>query len=684
MRTRPEKLVLIGLDGLSPEVLQRFTETGDCPRLAELMARGSFAPTHPVPPIDGATNWTSIATGTWTGTHGRNSFLVRAPGDPFGSPEAPAAGVFPTLADIPGPEPDGATESIWQAAGRAGRTSILANFPRGWSATGDKVVAVKGSGPTSCPSIRLTDAHRFATRESACEDFTNVLRTTTPSGWANPPDSARTPLEVALIVTGEADLQPTSAGWIVAPVSDQASEVDPSLMYCCLIIAAERSGQGEEDPPFDTVVVCRGRDAEQPVARLKAGEWSDWVFEDVKTPAGEIKAKFKLHLRTLSAGGREIVLDRTPMFNAEGWASPPEVAEALIEAASDDSQAGGLAGDPAERGPRTPTKLPVEPPAVQAEGIAWTCRQLCRTHDWGLLLAHLQAPDALLHEMMNELHPRSPQYSPDREQQAWERLRQEMVMVDRLVGQLIDDCAGENTAVAVVSDHGMVPTRKYVWLGRWMVEAGLMTYVTEEESAGMKLHWPETRAVLGDCPLAQNVWVNLKGRDPDGIVEPEEYEAVRAEIINVLLSARDPDTGACPVALALRREDATFLGQWGERIGDVVYFLAPGYTNDVRVHSAGRVNASLTALDGVWAADGPLQGAHHAYLPGAREGEFSVNGVFLVAGPGVREGFQRTVPLWTPDVAPTLCRLLRLDPPASTEGSVAADILEWDEDGAPE
>ncbi len=682
MRTRPDKLIVIGLDGLSPEVLKRFTGSGDCPHLADLVARGALAPLRPVPPIDGATNWTSILTGTWTGTHGQNSFLVHLPGQSFVSSDLPADRTFPTVADTSVPQTPGerAPAWIWQSFASSGRTPVLVNFPLGWPADDEHVIVVRGSGPGSSPQVRLTDGHLFATRESECQDYTNVLRTTTPSGWANPPDSGRTPLEVAFIVTGEVDLEPTAAGWMVAAGRDAPAQVDPSLMYCCLVTASEGSGMGEDDPPFDTLVVCRGREAGNPAARLKVDEWSDWIVEDVKTPQGEVRAKFRLHLRMLSPGGREIVLYRTPMFNAEGWANPPEVAETLVDAAAADPSAFASNASQAES---TAAGLRRESLADQARSIAWTCRKLCRAHDWGLLLTHLQAPDALLHEMMNELHPASPHYRAEREQQAWGRLRQEMMVLDRFVGEVIDNCATDRTAVAIVSDHGMLPTLKYVWPAHWLIEAGLMAYVTEEGSATMSLAWPDTRAVLGDCPLAQNVWVNLKGREPDGVVEPEQYEAVRTEIINALLSARDPDTGVCPVALALRREDAEFLGQWGDAVGDVVYFLAPGYTTDVRVHSVGQVNAALTALDGVWAADGPLQGAHHAYLPGARVGDFSLNGVLLLCGPGVRQGRDRAVPVWSPDVTPTLCRLMGSPPPDTAEGTVAEDLFQPDESEPP-
>ena len=53
------------------------------------------------------------------------------------------------------------------------------------------------------------------------------------------------------------------------------------------------------------------------------------------------------------------------------------------------------------------------------------------------------------------------------------------------------------------------------------------------------------------------IYVNLKGRDPGGIVEPADYEKVQQQIIDALYSYVDPATGKRPVALALTKKDAT-------------------------------------------------------------------------------------------------------------------------------
>jgi predicted AlkP superfamily phosphohydrolase/phosphomutase len=656
--TRPEKLIVIGLDGLSPEVLKRFTESGDCPRLRALMERGSFAPVFPVPPVDTATNWATLATGAWTGTHGVNSFAVHRPGEAFGGHADWFNGLFPDYLNetMHGLNQTPGVEWIWQAAHRAGRRPIVVNYPGGWPPTDDWLVTVDGTGPLSSPLVNIAPGHLFATHEARVAEATHALRTTSPSGWANPPDSARPPLEVAFIVTGEANLEPTAAGWIATAPNGEVPRVDPSRMYCCLVLASAPA-EGHSELPYDTLVVCRGRDAQNPVARLKVGEWSDWITETLPTPRGDAPGRFRLQLRALSPGGREIALFRTPIVNPCGWASPADVPERLIKSWFADLQSGE------------------QTTSDEVQGTAWTCRKLACGGDWDLLITQVHAPDGTLHQMLNRVHPGTPQYDPERAGEAWESLRAEMAHVDGFVGEIVDACGTEDTAVAVLSDHGCIPAARSVWLGRWLIEAGLSTYVTDEATAKMRLHWPETKAVLGDHPLAQNVWVNLKGREPEGIVEPADYENVRTEVINVLLSVRDPETGACPLAAVLRKEDAGFLGLWGDAVGDVVYFFAPGYTNDVRVHSAGLVDPALTPAEGVWPNTGPLQGVHHAYLPGAELGGFSVQGVFIVAGPGARVGLARRSPIWATDVTPTLCHLMGFAPPATAEGAVAVDLL---------
>jgi len=144
-----------------------------------------------------------------------------------------------------------------------------------------------------------------------------------------------------------------------------------------------------------------------------------------------------------------------------------------------------------------------------------------------------------------------------------------------------------------------------------------------------------------------NVYVNLKGPDPEGIVEPEDYEKVQQEIIDALLGYVDPETGKRPVALALSRQDARILGLHGDAVGDVVYALYPSFG-----------------------------GQHGHILPTGRWGIGSLKTLLTMTGPGVKRGhrLQRTV--WLVDIVPTICYLLNLPLPEQAEGAVIYQALE--------
>ena len=71
-----------------------------------------------------------------------------------------------------------------------------------------------------------------------------------------------------------------------------------------------------------------------------------------------------------------------------------------------------------------------------------------------------------------------------------------------------------------------------------------------------------------------------------------------------------------------------------------------------------------------------MHGIHHQYLPNAEYGGCSNRAVFVLAGPGVRQGVRLRVPPWTPDVVPTLVHLLGMPLPAQAEGKIVAAALD--------
>jgi len=186
-----------------------------------------------------------------------------------------------------------------------------------------------------------------------------------------------------------------------------------------------------------------------------------------------------------------------------------------------------------------------------------------------------------------------------------EGLRSVYEELDRAVGALIEE-AGPDTDVLILSDHGACALHKGLSLRRLLAEHGLLV----ERRSCLLRRWRRRalRGVARRLPLAlksrlkarlpglmrrsagavafegidfersraypagnaDGVFVNLKGRQPQGAVEPgAEYEAVRDEIIDALTGLEDPATGRAIVTSARRREEV-WSGPQVERLPDVV------------------------------------------------------------------------------------------------------------------
>lgn len=124
-----------------------------------------------------------------------------------------------------------------------------------------------------------------------------------------------------------------------------------------------------------------------------------------------------------------------------------------------------------------------------------------------------------------------------------------------------------------------------------------------------EIDWTKTRAV---AHRSCHIQINLKGRYPTGIVEPEDKAALEEQIISDLYNYRDPITGRRVVAMALTNRDAVLLGMNGAECGDIVFFMAEGFNI---IHAD-----SLSTQRGYF--------------------DTSVSPIFVAAGAGVKENYK--------------------------------------------
>lgn len=252
-------------------------------------------------------------------------------------------------------------------------------------------------------------------------------------------------------------------------------------------------------------------------------------------------------------------------------------------------------------------------------------------------------------------------------------------IADDLLKGLLSKCISNDTLIVIVSDHGAVPSWNIVSIRKALVDAGLLAYKWDKRLGKYRVSWSETKAFPYYEPTY--VWINLKGRDPSGIVSPSEYEEVREEVIKALYSIKDKKNKMCPIELAVRREEDPYVGnrkRIAETIGDVIYYLRPGYQ---------LYDGILEELDSEFMSFDEFQkgytwrakrvfGAHVYYQPITRVGEFTVNGIFIAKGPGIAKGEELRNSIRLIDIVPTISHLLDIPVPKNCEGKLLGEIFE--------
>ncbi len=296
-------------------------------------------------------------------------------------------------------------------------------------------------------------------------------------------------------------------------------------------------------------------------------------------------------------------------------------------------------------------------------------------------------------------------WDPDHPLHTAERARYSHAFRDHY--RILDDClkaimerAGPDVPVVIYSDHGGQPSSRNIHINSYLVGKGII--VMQGKGAGKRtgdqpevraklldrrriarrlerlgleglihkipkglravlpiisfetVDWSRTKAYLSSAG-AQSVSINLRGRQPEGSVEPGlEYETAMREVIAALEGLVDPRTGESPLASVNRREDL-YDGPFVENAPDIVIVPREGYA--IVKEFADDV---FCDIGGGW---------HDHIAEHAREG------VLMLRGPGVRRG-QEMADHHLRDIAPTLLHLCGQPVPGYMDGSVVEDAFE--------
>ena len=639
-----KKVMVIGIDAPIAAQMYKYAQEGHMPRVKRLLDNGVYGP-NCLPPFPSITppNWATLATGATIHTHNVSDFNVHTPGDAlteihqgFDSSEVHA-------------------EFIWEAAEAVGKKAIVINYPTSWPPRMKEGYQLCGVG-LAPNEWRTRDVNQWEEGFKVSLAYDQIWTT----GFK--------------LVGTDIELQPARR-WANAPKAAKLLEAELPLEYrkakdkikdyTWYALLIDSQGKG-----FDRIIIADSRDCASPLADLKLGEWSETIVREFSTAAGNQKAAFKLKLLELSADGKEMTLYRTSLCALGGWDFPKGLAQEL------------------------PLKgLPLPYPGYQGHKMGWldvetlneilemshewlaeVAHYLVTTKEWDIYYMHVHTPDWAYHVFSN-LSDRATAAS-EQEYQTYHAAEQFMYeSLDRLIARITSGVDEEETVILLTSDHGAKATGHKVYPGQILADAGLTVFkpaqaqgahdAGEEAVVGGlakvkagasgdlaakfkefgEIDWSKTKAIV---QRACHVFINLKGRNPHGIVDPKDYESVQDAIVAALHNYTDPETGKKPITLALKREDAMMLFMGGEYTGDVIYSI-----------------------------DGRFYGQHGGILGTETYGETgNLHSLFMLSGPGIKKGAVLERIIWLQDVVPTLCYLADLPVPAQCEGGIVYQALE--------
>jgi predicted AlkP superfamily phosphohydrolase/phosphomutase len=323
---------------------------------------------------------------------------------------------------------------------------------------------------------------------------------------------------------------------------------------------------------------------------------------------------------------------------------------------------------------------------------------LLKNKAWDVFMVHILGTDRIQHEFWHTLDPAHPDHDPAETERLGNIIEDFFKRVDTSIGRLLE-AVDPDTAVIVMSDHGFGPVYKFINFNTWLLEQGLLRLKNDPGTRFRHLlfnlgfnynvlgHWilklglgksakkmgrakreDWQRRVflsLNDVDWSRSkvysmgnfgqLYVNLKGREPQGIVSPgAEYEDLISDLIERLNAMKDPTTNE-PVIERIVRKGEIYTGPYVNRAPDLLFF-----TRDMQYKAMGLSDfSSNKVFEPVFGTTG-----HHR-----------MNGVLICCGAGRFKQDAKAEGARIQDLAPTILYLMGQAIPTEMDGKVMLDVF---------
>jgi predicted AlkP superfamily phosphohydrolase/phosphomutase len=160
--------------------------------------------------------------------------------------------------------------------------------------------------------------------------------------------------------------------------------------------------------------------------------------------------------------------------------------------------------------------------------------------EWDFFMFVEMGTDRIHHGLWRYLDPTHPKYEyhPTYSKSIYDYYR----YIDGEIGRILQLIDGQTT-VFVLSDHGAQRMEGGICVNEWLRREGYLTVKAPPETltplSRCEIEWSKTR-VWGDGGYYGRIFLNIAGREPAGIVRPQEVEALCEELTAKLEALRDP------------------------------------------------------------------------------------------------------------------------------------------------
>lgn len=671
-----DKIAVLGVDGFDPRLAKKLMDEGKMPNLQTFVQRGAAredlvllgAMPTVTPPM-----WTTLASGAYPSTHGVTAFFRQ-------HPEKLDTTVYNFDSRLT------TAEMLWNVFAEAGRDTLVWHWPgSSWPPTSDDphLYVVDGTQPgginmgvanidweklgfadESFPEVAFRAYNATEERGMAGCVITGLEDSVAEEndGSMSGADVLKAVLggpEQTFLVMGDAEneisllgnvnvdfinspIKPAT-GWANAPEGAKEFVILTSagLMRRPCLLLKNADGQ------YDQVAIYKSKKEVQPLVTVKEGMLITDFVDDILVGDAHKRGNRNLKFLEIAPDGTKLRYWLSAAYDLENdsmW-HPKTLYKKIVDNVGFVPPVSMISGKNLEHA----GDILVAAWDHYCQWQADCLNYLMDSGSYEIIFSHLHNVDAVGHQFWH--------YGKYR--QEWGNdVKAYQDLMERVYRQT-DDYLGafvqyldEGWTIIITSDHGLITEENHPPI---LVEGCVSIPVMKElgytvlktDEAGNELReidWSKTRAV---AVRGGHIYLNVKGRNPGGIVEPAEQYELEAQIISDLYAYRDPHTGKRVVANAFRNRDAVIIGMGGKECGDIVFFMEEGF-NIIHMDS-------LSTQRGYF--------------------DTSVSPIFVAAGKGIKEGFVTERVIRQVDVAPTMAALGGVRLPAQNEGSIVHQIF---------